>query len=334
MKVFVTPPMLQGQDDWSFARLLREAGHEVCYTGENCQLTEEMAVRILPAAEAVVAGSEPYSRRVLDACPGLKVIARAGVGYDAVDMPAATQRGIVVTITPGQNHDAVADLTMALLLALARDLFELHRAVTSGVWKRAVVESPRHSVLGIMGLGRIGQAVALRALPFGFRRLLAYDPQPSRPFAESHGVELVDRDELLRTSDFVTLHVPLMPETMHLIRSETIRTMKDGACLVNTARGGLVDEAALAEALRSGKLRGAGIDVFEQEPPDGSPLLSLPNVICTSHVAGLDLASLQGMAQMASQSVVTLLGGGWPQEGVVNPEAKWRYRGPVRVSSH
>ena len=324
MKVLLTSVPLRERDSWTCFQILREASIDALLPEGPLQRFEASVQEKLPMADGVVAGSERYTREVMEACPRLKVIARVGVGYDAVDVEAASELGIVVTVTPGHNHEAVADLAMTLVMALNRDLLRLTHTTTSGEWLRPVVKSPRDSVLGLVGLGRIGQAMVRHAQPFGFK-VLATEIQPDAGFVQEYGVELVKLEELLRRSDYVSLHIPLSPESHHLITQETIALMKNGAFLINTSRGGLVDEAALMGALRSGKLGGAGLDVFENEPPVGSPLLSLPNVICTPHVAGVDYSALDGMAAMAASSAVEVLNGRVPEIGVLNPEA-WERR--------
>jgi phosphoglycerate dehydrogenase-like enzyme len=325
MKVCITPGPLRDGRPWTCFRVLKDAGYEILALAEDLERSAAMVRKHLPGVDAVLAGSEPYTRAVLEDLPDLKVIARVGVGYDAVDVQAATDLGVLLTITPGKNQDSVADLTMAFVLALVRELVPMTRMVMEGGWGRSVVRSPQDSVLGILGLGRIGKTVARRALAFGFT-VLASDTNPDMTFIAQHGLELVEFGELLRRSDYLTLHMPLLPETRGIINREALAMMKEGACLINTSRGALVDESALAAALRSGKLRGAGLDVFQKEPPVGSPLLSLPNVVCTPHLGGLDARSLEGMARMAAESIVEIFNGRCPEVGVVNPEAWPRRR--------
>jgi D-3-phosphoglycerate dehydrogenase/(S)-sulfolactate dehydrogenase len=251
------------------------------------------------------------------------------VGYDSVDVPSATAHGVAVTITPGTNHDAVAEHAFALLLALAKDVVHQHQQTIQGGWSRQPTVPVRGQTLGIVGLGRIGKAMALRALAFGMK-VLATEKLPDEDFIRRHGIELVPLEELLRRSDFVSLHAPYTPETHHLIRAETLRLMKPTAFLINTARGGLVCERDLLEALQTGQLRGAGLDVFEKEPPGDNPLFRLPNVIVTPHMAGVDTQSLREMAEMAARTIVGILRGEWFEDGrIVNPEVRPRLRRPV-----
>jgi phosphoglycerate dehydrogenase-like enzyme len=320
----ITPATLAGRDG-PYLQALRQAQFEVAYPPRAAQLTEAELFEQLAGVSATVAGSEPYTQRVIEAHPALRVIARAGVGYDAVDVAAATERGIVVAITPGTNHDAVAEHTFTLLLALAKGLINRDHGTRTGQWPRHATLPLRGRTLGIAGLGRIGKAVALRGESFGMR-LLAYETAPDLAFARQHGVTLVPLDRLLAESDYLTLHVPLTEESRHLINRRTLARMKPTAFLINTSRGGLVCEADLLEALRAGRLAGAGLDVFESEPPEPGPLFELDNVVLTPHAAGVDLQSLDDMALSAARAIVSLSRGEWPAEKVVNPQVRDRFR--------
>lgn len=322
MKVTVlAQPLKSGT--WRAIEMLKEAKLKYEFT-ESDQASEDQVIAAVKDADATIAGSEPYSPKVIEACGNLKVIARSGVGYDAVDVNACSEAGVLVTITPGVNQDSVADLTFSFLMAFLRNIVQDTADLRAGKWGRPIYKSARESVLGVVGLGRIGQSVVKRAIPFGFKILVA-ETYPDADFVAEHGLEIVEFEELLKRSDYVSLHVPLLPETRNLINSKTIGLMKNGACLINTARGGLTEEAALVEGLRSGKLRGAGLDVFPVEPPTGSPLFELPNVLCTPHLAGLDHESCEGMASMAASSIIQILNGRLPETGVINPQI-WERR--------
>jgi phosphoglycerate dehydrogenase-like enzyme len=324
MNVLIAPATLAGAPG-PYADALRQAGFNLVYPQRAAQLTEDELMAALAGIKASVAGSEPYTRRVLTAHPGLRVIARAGVGYDAVDVAAATDLGIVVATTPGTNQDAVAEHTFAMILALAKNLIPHHAGTRAGRWPRQANLPLRGRTLGIAGLGRIGKAVALRGQCFGMP-LLAYEPYPDQAFVRAHKITLVPLDRLVAESDFLTLHVPLTAESRHLINQRTLDLMKPTAFLINTARGALVDEAALNEALRARRIAGAGLDVFELEPPTGNPLLELDNVVLTPHTGGVDLQSLEDMALAAAQAIVKLSRGEWPAEQVVNPEVRAKFR--------
>ena len=206
-----------------------------------------------------------------------------------------------------------------MMLAIdARHLIPQHLGTKAGKWPRQANLPLRGRTLGIAGLGRIGKAVALRGEVFGMK-LLAYEPFPDRQFVAEHRIPLVAMDQLLAESDYVSLHLPLTPESKHLINKRTLALMKPSAFLVNTARGGLVCEADLIEALRAKRLAGAGLDVFEEEPPPPSPLFEMDNVVVTPHAAGVDLQSRDDMAESAARAIVDLSRGQWPAEKVVNP---------------
>jgi D-3-phosphoglycerate dehydrogenase / 2-oxoglutarate reductase len=323
-KVLIAPMTLT-KVQGPYRQALLDAGFELVLSRVDHQMVEDELLAALDDIDAALAGSEPYNARVIAARPQLRVIARVGVGYDAVDVPAATAHGIAVTTTPGANHDSVAEHTFALLLGLSRDLVPQHLGVKSGGWPRRSTLPLRGAALGIAGLGRIGKAVALRGEAFGMK-LLAYDPYPDHAFAAAHGITLMPFDQLLAESDFLSLHLPVSAETHHLINRQTLKRMKPTAFLVNTARGALVNEVDLLEALRAGRLAGAGLDVFEQEPPGKSPLFELDNVLLTPHGAGTDRKSRDDMALSAAEAIVALSRGQWPAEKVVNPEVRPTFR--------
>ena len=257
--------------------------------GWNAVLTtkETLEREISDADALIVRSTTRVTADLLAKAPKLRAVGRAGVGVDNIDLEAATRRGVLVMSTPGGNAVSVAEHTFALMLALARQVPRLDRAIHEGRWEKssAAGTEVRGKTLGLIGLGRIGSEVAVRAEAFDMR-VLAYDPFISEAAAQEMSVELVLLEQLLGESDFVSLHTALSPATQNLIGKANIQKMKNGARLINAARGELVDEAALAEALKSGKLAGAAVDVFSEEPPKNSPLVGLPNVIATPHVAG------------------------------------------------
>lgn len=317
--VLITPPVLRDRAG-AFLEILQQAGCEVHYPRQAHLLSEAEVRDQIDGVDAVLASPEPYSEAVLARADRLKIIARTGVGYEMVDLSAATRRGILVTITPGANHESVAEYAMALVLALGRGVPWFHATVSAGEWKRPIYAGIRGRTLGIVGLGRIGKAVAERAHAFGLR-LLATEAFPDHAFVEQYGVELVPLPRLLAEADFVTLHTPVTAETRGVINDETLALMKPTAYLINTARGELVEEEALAKALREGRLAGAGLDVFRREPPVESPLLGLQNVLYSPHIAGVDSDSLDAMAKMAAETVAAVLRGETPPaERIVNPE--------------
>jgi|SRR5579863_4449119 len=308
--------------------IFRQAGFDFREVSRQLDLRKnDQLIEALCDADSVIAGSEPYTPSVIEALPKLRVIARSGVGYDAIDLAACDRAGVVVMTTPGVNHHSVAEHTMALLFGVARDFPMADRRVREGRWKRTRGPRVMGSTLGIVGLGRIGQAVATRAIGVGMR-VLAFEPKPSQEFLEEWPVELLSLDELFARSDYVSLHLPLTPETKHLINAATLARFKPGSVLINTARGGLVDEAALSDALWSGRLRGAALDVFEVEPlPLTSPLLQFDNVLLAGHTAGIDNESLRDTFKMCAEKTIELYRGGWPVECIVNLRgvSGWRW---------
>lgn len=279
---------------------------------------EAQVIEALRDMDGAVIGVQPVTERVLDACPRLKVVARIGVGFDSVDLAAASRRGVVVCTTPGANDRSVADWAFAMLLALARGLVPAHVSTAAGRWGRFTgVELPGKT-LGIIGTGRIGRQVAKRAAGFDLR-VLAYDVAPDPAWARSAGVEYSPFERVVREADFLTLHAPATPETENLINRETLGWMKPTAYLINTARGTLVDEQALYEALRDRRIAGAALDVFRVEPPAGSPLLGLDNVVLSPHMASATYEARHAMLKMASENALKVLRGERPA-GVVNPD--------------
>jgi D-3-phosphoglycerate dehydrogenase len=257
--------------------------------GWNVVLTtkDNLVAEIADAQALIVRSATKVTSDLLDKAPNLRCVGRAGVGVDNIDLDAATKRGIIVMSTPGGNAVSVAEHTFALMLSLARQVPRLDKAFHEGRWEKSSAAGMELSgkTLGLIGLGRIGSEVALRAEAFDMR-VLGYDPYISEAAAKEFSVELVPLDRLLAESDFVSLHTALSPATQNLINAESLAKMKKGAFIINAARGELIEEAALADALKSGHIGGAGLDVFAVEPPKNSPLVGLPNVIATPHIAG------------------------------------------------
>ena len=302
--------------------LVVSAGHELVVgpdfvgTPKGPEMIADIK-RLVPGASAVILGGAAFTEEVFQAADKLKVVSRTGVGYDAVDIEAARRRGIPVVIAAGSNHVTVAEYAFGLMLALTRRIVEHHSLVKSGGWRRLPSSDLEGKTLGIAGLGRIGKQLADRGLAFGMK-VIALESAPDREFVESRGIELVDLETLCSEADHLSLHLPLSAETERMINAETLSLMKPTAYLVNTARGGLVDEAALIRALREGWLAGAGLDVFDPEPPIGSPLLQLPNVILAPHAAGVSSEAVERMAIMATENALAVLNGKWPRDIVVN----------------
>jgi D-3-phosphoglycerate dehydrogenase len=264
--------------------LLREQGFEVVVAPGS---SPEKVLELVRDVDAIVVRSATQiTREVIQAAPVLKAVGRAGVGVDNIDVDAATERGVIVMNTPGGNTIATCELTFTHLLCTARPIAQADASMKGGKWEKKKFEGTElhNKTLGVLGLGRIGSQVARRALAFDMR-VLAYDPFLTRERALALGVEKVELDELLPQADFITIHMPRTEATDHMINAESIARMKDGVRIVNVARGGIIDEPALAAALKSGKVAAAGLDVFQEEPLSmDSPLRGLPNLVMTPHL--------------------------------------------------
>jgi phosphoglycerate dehydrogenase-like enzyme len=305
-------------DEPTSGGLLRQAGLSIRLEPKMGARTSAEVIGLLGDAVGVIASNDPFTADVFEACPNLKVIARTGVGFDSVDLPAATRAGVLIATTPGMNEETVADHTLALMLALVRRLVEHDRSLREHRWDRAGSITPNDLVgatVGVIGSGAIGRAVIRRVLAFG-SRVLVSDPVLT---VALEGTELVDLDQLLEQSDVVTLHVPLLDQTRNLIGARELALMRPTAVLVNASRGHIVDEAALADALRNGRLAAAALDVFAEEPPFDSELLDFPNVIVTPHVGGISHRSIAAMNEMATRSVIAVLRGEVPPNIVNKP---------------
>lgn len=323
--VLVTAAGVTGPDD---PRLqpLRDAGWQVrTHRWTGGRPGEEEVVELVQGNDAVIASStEQYTRSVIERADTLKHIARWGVGYETVDVPAATDNGVLVTTTQGSNHWAVADQAFALMLAVARRVVELDAVARTRQWARPLGRDVWQKTLGIVGLGRIGKGVAQRA--FGFEmQVLAYEPFPDHAFCKQWNVELVELDDLFRRSDYVTLHAPGDADNQQLVNSARLALMKSSAVLINTARGVLVDEDALYAALRGGIIAGAGLDVRAAEPPTDDRFEGLNNVVLTPHVAGSTQEAQAVSAEMVVRSVLQAARGE-PPHGLLNAEAWDRRR--------
>jgi len=294
-------------------RILRDADLEIAFVPEPG--TEDATIAALAAARpaaVLMRGNPPFTQRVMEAAPQLRIIAKHGAGVDSVDVRAAAQRGIAVMTAGAANADAVAELALALMLALARELPRLDRSVKGGNWERPQYQGRefRGRTVGIVGYGQIGRRVARLATAFGAKVVL----HSRSAIADAGGAEVeADFAALLRRADILSLHCPLTSETRGMIGAAQLQALPPGALLVNTARGALVDETALADALRSGRLAGAGLDTFSVEPPDSKhPLFALDNVICTPHVAGSTKGSLLRVGTIAASNIVRHLRGKAP----------------------
>jgi phosphoglycerate dehydrogenase-like enzyme len=324
--ILIGPYLLRNQPG-PFRKILSDAGFELIDPEGDLALTHEQLQGYLPRADAMLAGGERLTADLFELAPWLRVVARTGVGYDLIDLKAASSRDIVVTITPGTNHESVAEQTFALILALSRNIISNDRTIHAGGWDRRLVAPVRGKTLGLIGLGRIGQAVAGRGLAFGMN-VAAYDPLVDERISEPFPIPRLGLEELLAAADIISLHAPLTEATRGMVDRKFLARMRPGSLLINTARGGLVVEADLRDSLVSGHLAGAGLDVLNQEPPDpGNPLLGLEHVVLSPHIAGTDFQSMSDMAELAARTVVDLYHNRWPAACVVNGDVRqsWRW---------
>ena len=325
-RCLVTPLLIRNLPG-PYSDILLQGGFEVVYPPDGYDtIKKENLVKILDGVDAILASVEPLTREVL-AGSKLRAIARMGVGYDAIDIPAATELGIAVTITPGTLEQSVAEHTVALMLAVTRGIVQRDREVRAGHWTRAPFPRIAGRTFGIVGLGRIGRAVVPKVQGLGMK-VVAFDPFADQQFAAANAITLMSLSELLQVSDVVSLHPPATPDTINLINRQTLTQMKPGAVLINTARGAVVDEEALCEALDRKQLFGAGLDVFKTEPlPTNSPLLKYDNVVLCTHMGGMDHDSAIATSSLAAQCIVDLHHGRWPEACVVNRQLRdsWKW---------
>jgi len=297
---------------------LKQNGCAVELAPQGKKLSEDDRVACAAGADAMVVGIEKITARVIQAGKKLKVIAKHGAGVDNIDMETATKNKIVVTSAPGANSDAVADMTIGLFLALARSLPFADRSVKGGGWPRIAGTQLNKKTLGIIGVGQIGKKVARRAAGFDMK-ILVYDVVKDEAFASQYKASYLALEDVVKAADFISIHVPLTAATRNLISTREFGLMKKGAFLVNIARGGVVDEAALFSALKEKKIGGAALDVFAQEPPTGSPLLSLDNFIATPHMGGYTMEALNETGMICVRNIMEVLNGRKP-DFLNNPE--------------
>lgn len=307
-KVLVTARSFGTVDDLA-VKILKDHHCEVKKLEAADGPIAEQLRRELPDADAVIAGLEDYDRALIESAAKLKVISRYGVGYDKVDLEAAAERQIKVTVTPGANGDSVADLAVTLMLCCARNVVIMDNGIKGRNQTRPSGVEMWGKTLGVVGAGRIGKGVAKRCTGFNMK-ILCYDQYEDEAFKKDCGAEYVDLDTLIRNSDFITIHSPLTPETRNMFGAEQFKAMKPDAILINTARGGIVDEDALYEALKNGEIRAAALDATVDEPPYDSPLCTLPNCILTPHAGAATKEAVSKMGLMAAQNAIDVLTGG------------------------
>ena len=330
----VLPLALSGESE-KYPEKFRELGAE--FVGQHCATDDEFIALAKDADAVITVGSiRPVPRKVIEGLERCRLISNTQIGYDSIDTAAATERGILVTNVPDYCVEEVSDHAMALILACARKIVHLNEAAKKGQWGLSAdgieiqnriwpkMSRLQGQTLGLLGLGKVSRALVPKAQGFQLR-VIAYDPYISPEVAQQIGVELVDLKRLLRESDFLSIHAALTPETRHIMNAEAFDRMKTTACLINTARGGFVDEAALYQALKEGKIAMAALDVTDPEPPDPqSPLLAMNNVISTAHSAFFSPTSEAERWHRPVAEVTRVMRGEWPR-AVVNPQAKEKY---------
>ena len=316
MKILITSTSF-GKKNPAPIELLESKGYEIVWNESGKPLSADDLVDKLDGCDGVIAGLDYYSADVFERVRGLKVVARYGVGFDRVDLDAAKKAGVIVTNTPTANSDSVADLAVALMLAVARKIPEAHEQTLAGQWPKPFGVSLFEKTVGLVGLGRIGSRVARRTKGFDCK-VLVHDPFIDREVAEQFGCRKVDSlRELLSMADFVSLHSPVTPETRGLINRETLAMMKPTAILVNTARGELIVEDDLLEALKTAKIFGAGLDAHAQEPPRAEKYRDLPNLVLSPHMGAYTTEALYNMAMDSANDLIAGLEGREPLHRLV-----------------
>lgn len=304
-KVLVTARSFAKVDKSPIELLEKHGCQVVRLTQEQGDIRQQLADQ-LPQADAIIAGLEVYDKELLGRAEKLKVISRYGVGYDKVDVNACSEKNIAVTITPGANEDSVADMAITLMLSAARNVCIMDRSIKEGKQVRPTGVEMWRKTLGVVGTGRIGKGVIKRARGFEMK-VLCYDMYPDEKFAAEYGAQYVDFDTLVKESDFISLHTPFNEQTKNLFGEQQFKQMKNTAVLVNTARGGIIDEAALYKALKDGEIAAAGLDATVAEPPYGNPLLELANFTVSPHIGATTYDAIHKMSMMAAENIIDVL---------------------------
>ncbi len=305
-KILVTPRSFGKTSREPFA-ILEQAGYQVIPNPVGAILTKEQMIEAIGQVDGLIVGVDPLDAQVLEAATNLKAIAKYGVGTDNIDLDCAKAKGIPVSITRGANSNAVADFAFTLMMACARQLVKINQMCHEKDWSKVISADVYGKKLGILGLGAVGKGVAKRAKGFDME-VLAYDIFWDEEFAQANHIQRATPEEIYAQCDFISLHMPLTPETENMVGAEALAMMKPTAILVNTARGGLVDEAALVAALQEGKLAGAGFDAFSQEPPAEQAIYDLPNLIMGSHCSASTIGASEAMGVMAAKNLLRDLG--------------------------
>lgn len=305
--IVITTPTYGKFDKTAFSKL-EEAGYEYRAVTKGGSTEQQVMDMIDDETVGIITGLEPITKAVQQKSKALKVIAKHGIGVDNIDLEAAKELGIRVINAPTTSGDSVADLAFGLLLALARKIPAADAQVKSGAWPKIFGTGVWGKTLGIFGFGSIGKKMALRAKGFDMK-VMAYDPYFDAKFAEEHGVIQAEPDAILAEADFITMHLPLLPTTKNFISEAEFKKMKNSVCIVNTARGGVIDEQALIDALKAGEIAGAALDVFSAEPPKHMDINSVANLITTPHIGGYTDDALRATSGFVCENILKVLAG-------------------------
>jgi len=314
MKILITPRSFTSASKKPL-EMLEEKGYEIIKNETGKPLNEREMLLLIKDVDGIIIGIDKLNIEIIRQTCNLKVISKYGVGVDNIDIKAATEQGIVVTNTPMANIDAVADIAFALMLALARKIPEANRETKAGNWKKFIGTSVWRKKLGVIGLGKIGRQVVKRAQGFEME-ILCYDIIQDEEFARQFGVRYVDLETLLKESDYITIHAPLSDATRNMIGYKELEMVNENSFIINTSRGGIIDESALYDALKNNKIKGAGLDVYEKEPPENSPLMELENVIMLSHNGAYTEEAIANMGIESAQNLIDVLEGREPENRI------------------
>jgi D-3-phosphoglycerate dehydrogenase len=295
--------------------MFTERGYEIKRNNTGRPYEKKEMLKLIRDIDGIIIGIDELSAEIIEGADALKVISKYGIGLNNIDINTATNKKIIVTSTPTANVDAVADLAFGLILSLARRIPEADKKTKSGKWEKIIGKSVWEKTLGVIGLGKISRQVVKRAIGFEMN-ILAFDIVKDKKFVQKYGIKYVNLEKLLRKSDYITIHIPLNDATRGMISYEELEKMKKNAFLINTSRGGIVDEEALYDALRNNKLRGAALDVYNNEPLRESPLKELDNVIMTPHIGAYTEEAIENMSIQAAQNLIDVLEGREPQNRV------------------
>ena len=308
MKILVTPTSFKQVDRNPALDMLRSFSKDIVFNPQTRPLTELELIPLLSGCQGFIAGVDFITRKVMENAPDLKVISRYGTGVDRIDLEAAKERGIVICNTPGANANAVADLIFAMLLSIARKLLILDRKTREGEWPRSTGLELYGKTIGILGLGAVGKAVVKRAAGFSMN-IITNDYFTNREYARSQGIRSASLEDVVKEVDILSINLPLTEQTRNILNGDLMRTMKKGAIIINTARGGIMDEAVAYELLKTNHLGGLGIDVFDTEPPGPSPLFTLDSVVVTPHTGAHTTEAMEAMSYLSVKNLIDVLSG-------------------------